>query len=284
MSLVAPAAGGCRPKAASSIDLAIRLSTAMAVLAVAGIAAYVSYWHAYAVVRAHRESGITARLEPATIDGLVYASSMVVLYAARHQVPVPSLACWLLGAGIAATLTANMAQGWSHGVVGAVVAAWPAVSLVGSYENELLVWLIRTSGTVEHRPPDGYLGAAACCRAARSALTAATDAGFPRRRESSTPGQARPRRRAARGRPGVPALPGSFRDQLGPVLQGLLQVAADATAIRDGIDPHDLLAAVAKLCIPPLGSTDTSRGERMISLLIDGMHYGAMEPERHPKP
>jgi YVTN family beta-propeller protein len=75
---------------------------------------------------------------------LVYASSMVVLYAARHRVPVPSLGRCLLWLGIAATLTANMAQGWSHGTVGAVVAAWPAVSLVGSYE--LLVWLIRTSG------------------------------------------------------------------------------------------------------------------------------------------
>ena len=61
---------------ATGIDRAIRLSTAAAVLAVAGIAAYVSYWHAYAVVRAHGETGITARLEPATIDGLVYASSM----------------------------------------------------------------------------------------------------------------------------------------------------------------------------------------------------------------
>jgi Protein of unknown function (DUF2637) len=115
----------------SGIDRAIRLSTATAVLAVAGIAAYVSYWHAYAVVRAHGEAGITARLEPTTIDGLVYASSMVVLYAARHRVPMPSLARWLLALGIAATLTANVAQGWSHGPVGAVVAAWPAVSLVG---------------------------------------------------------------------------------------------------------------------------------------------------------
>ena len=123
----------------SGIDRAIRLSTAVAVLAVAGIAAYVSYWHAYAVVRAHGETGITARLEPATIDGLVYASSMVVLSAARHRVPVPSLARWLLGLGIAATLTANMAQGWSHGLVGAVVAAWPAVSLAGCYELSHLV-------------------------------------------------------------------------------------------------------------------------------------------------
>ena len=70
------------------IDRVIRISTAMAVLAVAGVAAYVSYWHAYAVVRAHGESGVTARLEPATIDGLVYASSMVILYAARHGSPV----------------------------------------------------------------------------------------------------------------------------------------------------------------------------------------------------
>jgi hypothetical protein len=118
----------------SQVDRVIRVSTAVAVLAVAGVAAYVSYWHAYAVVRVHGESGITARLEPATIDGLVYASSMVILYAARHGNPVPHLARWLLGLGIAATLTANMAQGWSHGPVGAAVAAWPAISLVGSYE------------------------------------------------------------------------------------------------------------------------------------------------------
>jgi len=189
-------ADGCPPgdddppaPLASGIDRAIRLSTAVAVLAVAGIAAYVSYWHAYGVVRAYGETGITARLEPATIDGLVYASSVVVLYAARHRVPVPSLARWLLGLGIAATLTANMAQGWSHGLVGAVVAAWPAISLVGSYE--LLVWLIRTSGKVEHRPLAGHLGAAACRAAARSATTAATAAGFPRQGERDTPGQER---------------------------------------------------------------------------------------------
>lgn len=102
------------------------------------------------LVLAHGEKGITAQLEPATIDGLVYASSMVILYAARHRIPVPPLARWLLGLGIAATLTANMAQGWSHGPIGAVVAAWPAVSLVGSHE--LLVWPIRTSGAPEREP------------------------------------------------------------------------------------------------------------------------------------
>jgi hypothetical protein len=127
----------------SEADRAIRISTAAAVVGVAGIAAYVSYWHAYEVVRAHGESGVTARFEPATIDGLVYASSMVVLYAARHRLPVPALARWLLALGIVATLAANVAHGWAAGPVGAVVAAWPAASLVGSYE--LLLWLVRTA-------------------------------------------------------------------------------------------------------------------------------------------
>ena len=76
MTALVTASGNYRATAASSIDRAIRLSTAAAVLAVAGIAACVSYWHAYAVVRAYGGSGITARLEPATIDGLVYASGM----------------------------------------------------------------------------------------------------------------------------------------------------------------------------------------------------------------
>ena len=194
------------PPLTSGVDRAIRLSTALAVLAVAGIAAYVSYWHAYAVVRAHGENGITARLEPATIDGLVYASSMVILYAARHRVPVPSLARWLLALGIAATLTANMAQGWSHGLVGAVVAAWPAVSLVGSYE--LLVWLIRTSGAADRGPSPAHLRNDAACRAARRLVPAsAVDGERPGGKQRGTSDPAcGPASRAA----GIPA--GGQRD------------------------------------------------------------------------
>ena len=99
MTVSAAASDRHRATATSGIDRAIRVSTAAAVLAVAGIAAYVSYGHAYAVVRGHGESGITARLEPAMIDGLVWASSMVILYATRHRVPVPGLARWLPGLG-----------------------------------------------------------------------------------------------------------------------------------------------------------------------------------------
>ena len=200
-----PLAGDYPPESlARGIDRAIRLSTAAAVLAVAGIAAYVSYGHAYAVVRAHGETGITARLEPATIDGLVYASSMVVLYAARHRVPVPGLARWLLGLGIAATLTANMTQGWSRGPVGALVAAWPAVSLAGSYE--LLVWLIRISGTAGPGPSPEHPCEGAVCRAvAGSAPDAVVDSGQDSRGERGVSGQARQPADRVAGRAAIPA-------------------------------------------------------------------------------
>src|SRR6201993_4942129 len=118
----------------TAADRVIRWSTALAVLGVAAIAAVVSYEHASALVRAHGESGWTGRLIPLTVDGLIYASSMVMLDSARRGVRVPVLARWLLGLGTVATLAANVAHGLGHGLIGAAVGAWPAVALVGSYE------------------------------------------------------------------------------------------------------------------------------------------------------
>ncbi len=40
-----------------------------------------------------------------------------------------------------ATVGANLAHGVGHGLVGALVSAWPALALVGSFE--LLMMLIR---------------------------------------------------------------------------------------------------------------------------------------------
>jgi hypothetical protein len=67
---------------------------------------------------------------------------MVVLDASRRNQPVPQLAAWSLGAGIVATVGANLAHGVGHGPVGALVSAWPALALVGAFE--LLMMLIRT--------------------------------------------------------------------------------------------------------------------------------------------
>jgi Protein of unknown function (DUF2637) len=126
-------------------DRVIRWSTAGAVLGVAAVASVASYEHAYALVQAHGETGWTGRLVPLTMDGLIYAISMVMLDSARRKAQVPALARWLLGLGIAATLAANVAHGLGHGPVGAAVATWPAVALVGSYE--LLMMVIRSSQT-----------------------------------------------------------------------------------------------------------------------------------------
>src|SRR3984957_3456996 len=125
----------------NTADRAIKWSTALAVLGVAAVAAVASYEHASDLVRAHGESGWTGRLIPLTVDGLIYASSMVMLDSARRGARVPPLARWLLGLGVIATLAANVAHGLGHGIIGAAVAAWPAVALVGSYE--LLITIVR---------------------------------------------------------------------------------------------------------------------------------------------
>jgi hypothetical protein len=97
----------------NATDRVIRWSTGLAVIGVAAVAAVVSYEHAGDLVRAHGEASWTARLIRLTVDGLIYASSMVMLDSARRKVSVPVLATWLLGLGIAATLAANVAHGWA---------------------------------------------------------------------------------------------------------------------------------------------------------------------------
>jgi hypothetical protein len=53
---------------------------------------------------------------PLTLAGLIYASSMVMLDSARRNTPVPALARWLLGLGIAARTALAM---------GRLVRLWP---------------------------------------------------------------------------------------------------------------------------------------------------------------
>jgi hypothetical protein len=78
----------------------------------------------------------------------------VVLDASRRGQPVPRLAAWSLGTGIVATVGANLAYGIGHGPVGALISAWPALPLVGSFE--LLMMLIRAGRNVQsdHAGPE----------------------------------------------------------------------------------------------------------------------------------
>jgi hypothetical protein len=148
-------------------DRLIRVTTALAVATVAAVAAVISYRHAYELVTTHGETGLTARLLPFTVDGLILAASMLILDASRRHHPVPPLARWCLGAGIAATIGANLAHGLGHGPIGALVSAWPALALAGSFE--LLMTLIRTQ-------PPAKTTAIPACHASQAAPAAAHDA------------------------------------------------------------------------------------------------------------
>ncbi|MEU9018576.1 DUF2637 domain-containing protein [Actinomadura sp. NPDC048394] len=130
-------------QAAIWADRLTQATTAFAVIAVAGVAAVISYQHILELTRSHGEDGLTARLVPVTVDGLIWAASMVVLDAGRRSRPAPALAWWSLAAGIVATVGANVVHGAAHGVIGALISAWPALALIGSFK--LLMILIRNA-------------------------------------------------------------------------------------------------------------------------------------------
>jgi len=64
-------------------DKAIKWTTIAAVAVVALVAASVSYRHALDVVGQHGETGWLDKVYPLTVDGLIYAASMVLVNDAR---------------------------------------------------------------------------------------------------------------------------------------------------------------------------------------------------------
>jgi len=70
------------------------------------------------------------------------------------------------------------------------------------------------------------------------------------------------------------ALPDYFSSRLTPALQMLLDAAVDAKAIRRDVDAGELLLASARLAMPA-AEGDTAQARRMVSLLMDGLRFGA---------
>ena len=136
-------------------ERAIRWSTIAAVTAVATVAGgspTITRWPSSATT-----------VSPASWRGCTRARSTALFTPrdgaaglARRQVPAPRMARWLLAAGIGATVAANVLAGVSYGPLGAIVAAWPAAALVGSYE--LLMWLVRTGARARRYPPPYLAG------------------------------------------------------------------------------------------------------------------------------
>ena len=130
------------------------------------VAAIISYQHAYELVRSHGESGVTARLLPFTVDGLIWAASMVdwTPAAGTSRYHVWPRGAWALGSWPRSAPTWRMASGTARS------AHWSApgpLALVGSFE--LRMTLIRTGRSIRTGGADGE----PLCRAA---LTAAQKA------------------------------------------------------------------------------------------------------------
>ena len=76
------------------------------------------------------------------------------------------------------------------------------------------------------------------------------------------------------GDPAFDALPGYFGQRMRPALQSLLESASAAGEVRADVNPHDLLHAVANLCMPA-DAERSGHAHRMVDLLVDGLRYGA---------
>jgi AcrR family transcriptional regulator len=75
------------------------------------------------------------------------------------------------------------------------------------------------------------------------------------------------------GNPAFEPLPAYFQQRFEPALGSLLAAAAAAGEIRGDVKPLELLHAVSRLCSP--ADVDHTGDERMVTLLIDGLRYGA---------
>ncbi len=133
-------------------EKAIRWSAVAAVALLAAVAGWVSYTHALDVVRTYGQSGYVAYAYPATTDGMIYVSSMVLLDAAWRGIRAHRLAWAGLTLGIVVTGAVNAWSGLAFGPIGAVISAWPAAALVLGYE--LLMLLIRNAAQERPEAPE----------------------------------------------------------------------------------------------------------------------------------
>jgi hypothetical protein len=79
------------------------------------------------------------------------------------------------------------------------------------------------------------------------------------------------------GDPAYNTLPAYFQKRLRPALQTLLEAVAATGKVRGGVEPYDLLRAVASLCTPA-HDVGPDHARRRVDLHIDGLRYGAIAP------
>lgn len=76
------------------------------------------------------------------------------------------------------------------------------------------------------------------------------------------------------GEAALQALPDYVLGRLTPALQGLLDIAAGAEQIRQGVDAREFLMAALRLAAPA-SDGEIEEARRMVALLVDGLRFGA---------
>lgn len=116
----------------------IRRNTQGIALAVGLFAGGDSYTHIYSLARQHQDI-VSAALLPLAGDGVIIAASSAMLTAAQSGRAAPfKIRAWFWG-GILATLTANGAYGYQHGITNAMLSLWAVVAYLGC--TEILAWV-----------------------------------------------------------------------------------------------------------------------------------------------
>jgi AcrR family transcriptional regulator len=84
------------------------------------------------------------------------------------------------------------------------------------------------------------------------------------------------------GDPAFDTLPAYFKQRLEPALRSLLKSAISAGHVRSDITAEELLGAVASLCMHAYAQ-GPKHARRMVSLLVDGLRFGASSHPRSKK-
>lgn len=114
--------------------------TAGVVATVGAFAAIASYQHNYDLGIRNAQWGTAGRLWPLAVDLLILAVSLVMMFAASHDIPIPKRIRFFLYLGIGATIPGNVGYGIIYGWLAALISGWPAVAFIGAAES--FVWLI----------------------------------------------------------------------------------------------------------------------------------------------
>lgn len=110
----------------------VRRLAVASVLLVAAVAAIVSYCHMQELAENAGE-GWRSRIIPLSVDGMLVAATLAIVYRRRHGLPAGAVPWLAVGLGISASLLANVAAARPDGVA-RIIAAWPPLALAISIE------------------------------------------------------------------------------------------------------------------------------------------------------